>query len=320
MADLALHDVLGEGGAHHLGEEAGKVGRVVAEGLGDLRQRQPPVDVLVDVFQDVVVDALAAGVDLHPLAQAHQDLVELHADARPLVHRLVEYGGAHVHHVHEGAALVDGAAHIQDMGGELCGVAAAVLHPHQPQRVLGIGGVEVPLVGSQHEGLPGLHVVHVAATGDAAPPVDDAVDQAVAVGFVPGDDEVVGRLQHDPGPVDLHVQRVQVHGLGRDIVFIVGTGADDVVLQVVGIIIAFHGSNLAGEKGRKRHYIKIIQHNTKFVQYRKRKFDRNVAGIFVLECRFFGHNPGKCEKFWMRLCSTNSQAMRYDLCIMWAIP
>ena len=238
---------------------------MVAEHPGDFRQAQPALYVVVDVFEYLVVDRAPAGLDLHALAQAHQYLVQLQADGGPLLPGLVEYGGAEVHHVHEGAALVDRPAHVEHVGGQLRGIAAAVFHPNQPHGVARIGGVKVTLVGREHEGLACVHVEHVAAAGDAALAVDDAVDQAVAVAVVAGDHEVLRRFEHDARPVDLHVQRVEVHRLGGDEVFVVGHAAHDVVFKVVRVIIPPHGRSLRIMSILKLYSIMIVLSTAGFV-------------------------------------------------------
>ena len=200
---------------------------------------------------------MAVVFDLHPLAQRHQYVVEQQADARALLAGLVEDRGAHVHHVGEGPALVDRAAQVQYVAGQLGAVAPGVLHPHQPQRVLGVGGIHVALVAGHHEQLPGVHAEGVPPGGHRALAVHHAVDHAVGVGVVPADQEIRGRFQHDAGPVHLDVQAVRVHRPGRQVVHVVGHAAHDVVLQVVRVIVAAHGFSPP--------YIKIIQHLRPFV-------------------------------------------------------
>ena len=96
------------------------------------------------------------------------------------------------------------------------------------------------LVCRQDEQLSGLHAARMPPHGHAAPPVQHAVEEVIAVGVVPGDEEIAGRVQRNPCAVHLNVQAVQVDGGGGDIKNIMRTAANNVVVQIIVVLIVLH--------------------------------------------------------------------------------
>ena len=98
----------------------------------------------------------------------------------------------------------------------------------------------MPLVCRQNEQLPGFNAAREAPHGHAAPPAQNAVNQVVAEGIIPGDQKILRGAHHNPRAARLDVQPIQINRGRRDKENVVRTAADNIVLQVVIILIVLH--------------------------------------------------------------------------------